>query len=114
MFRLPKTRSAWRTPAFKQVFEQEVATLESSLLPLMQGMSQGSQITAADIGVMLISADDAGSSIQVRAGIFFSSVIAGCSCADDPSPVDENAEYCELRFDIDKEGARTEVLLLVD
>jgi len=96
------------------VFEQEVATLESSLLPLMQGMSQGSQITAADIGVMLISADDAGSCIQVRAGIFFSSVIAGCSCADDPSPVDENAEYCELRFDIDKEGARTEVLLLVD
>lgn len=113
MIRLPKTLSAWQTPAFKLVFEQEILTLDRSLLPLMQGMSRGSQIAARDIAVMLISTAETGSSLQVRAGIFFSSLIAGCSCADDPTPVDENAEYCELLFDIDKHSACAEVILLV-
>jgi len=112
VIRLPKTLSAWQTPALKAVFEQEIKTLELSLLPLVRAMSRGSQIAVDEIGVMLISSAESGSSIQVKAGIFFSSVIAGCSCADDPTPLDVNAEYCEMRFDIDKVSASTEVVLL--
>ncbi|MCB1869662.1 MAG: hypothetical protein KDI43_14395 [Gammaproteobacteria bacterium] len=114
MIRLPETLCAWQTPAFKTVFEREVKTLELALLPLAHGMSQGSHIAAAEIGVMLIGATESQSSLEVRAGIFFSSVIAGCSCADDPTPVDENAEYCELLFDIDKSSAFAEVMLVED
>ncbi|MCB1871741.1 MAG: hypothetical protein KDI49_07015 [Gammaproteobacteria bacterium] len=109
MIRLPKVLDAWQTPAFKEVFEQEVGALDRSLLPLQPGLSHGSHIADEAIGVMLLSAVDAGSSVQVRAGIFFSSIIAGCSCADDPTPVDRNSEYCELQFDIDKRSADTQV-----
>lgn len=83
--------------------------MDRSLLPLQPGLSHGSHVVDAEIGVMLLSAVDAGSLVRVRAGIFFSSIIAGCSCADDPTPVDKNAEYCELQFDIDKRSADTRV-----
>jgi len=114
MIRLSRTLSALQSPAFKAVFEQEVRALDRSLLPLLQGMSHGSQLGAAELGVMVIGAADHGSSVRVKAGIFFTSVIAGCSCADDPTPIGEIAEYCELLFDIDKGSANTQVTLQVD
>ena len=109
VIRLPKALRAWQTPAFKAAFEQEVSALDRSSLPLQQGMIHGSHVADTEIGVMLIGTVDAGSKVQVRAGIFFSSIIAGCSCADDPTPVDQNSEYCELQFDIDKRSADTQV-----
>lgn len=109
---LPETLSAWGTPAFKAVFQQEVGRLDRSQLPLLQAMAHGSQIAVVEIGVMLLATTEAESSIQARAGIFFSSVSAGCSCADDPTPLNENNEYCELLFDIDKNSAHTQVVLL--
>ena len=53
------------------------------------------------------SADD--TTIRVKAGVFFSSVMAGCNCADDPSPMDENSEYAELWFEIDRTSAEVRV-----
>ena len=41
-----------------------------------------------------------------------SGIIAGCSCADDPTPVDTTTEYCELQLEIDRESAETRVILL--
>lgn len=86
--------------------------MQRSHLPLLQAMAHGSQIAAAEICVMLLTSVEVESLIQVRAGIFFSSVTAGCSCADDPTPLNEIDEYCELQFDIDKTSAITRVLLL--
>jgi hypothetical protein len=39
-------------------------------------------------------------------------VIAGCSCADDPTPTNELDEFCELQLDIDKLTAVATVTLL--
>ena len=50
----------------------------------------------------------------MNAGIFYRSVIGGCSCADDPTPVDEQAEYCEVVVEIDKVTAEAKVTLLRD
>ena len=51
-------------------------------------------------------------SILVKAGIFYTGIIAGCSCADDPTPLDEQNEYCELELNINKETAETTIVLL--
>lgn len=107
MIQLPASLRAWRTPGFEAVFKREVGSLELSLLPLERCLSQGSHVSSGEPGVMLISQSEGETSIQVKAGIFFSSVIAGCSCADDPTPIDRLAEYCELRFEIDKESGAT-------
>jgi len=52
--------------------------------------------------------------IRVKAGIFYTGVIAGCSCADDPTPIDEQNEYCVVQFDIDRTTADATVTLLAE
>jgi hypothetical protein len=52
--------------------------------------------------------------IRVKAGIFYQGIIAGCSCADDPTPVGEQTEYCVVQFDIDKQTAEARITLLED
>jgi hypothetical protein len=95
MTRLPESAAAWDTPEFEDVFRRELGSLGTAELPLQQGLTTG---------------DAAG--IHARAGIFYSGIIAGCSCADDPTPVDEQSEYCEVQVDIDRKTADTVITLL--
>lgn len=98
----PRSLAAWGTPAFEDVLKEELRSLGAAVLPLQQGLVHGSVGNDADLGATLLRAEDTGDRLQVRAGLFYTSVIAGCNCADDPTPVEENAEYCEVRLDIDK------------
>ena len=61
---------------------------------------------------MILNTTEENDSIQIKAGIFYTGIIAGCSCSDDPSPTDEQNEYCELQFIINKNTAETSVNLL--
>jgi len=61
---------------------------------------------------MIIGVSEVRDALRVRAGVFYKSVIAGCSCADDPTPINERAEYCELEFEIDRKTANARVSLL--
>ncbi len=53
-------------------------------------------------------------SVRVKAGIFYKGVIAGCNCADDPSPIDEQNEHCVVQFLIDRLTAEASVTLLTE
>jgi len=111
---LPRALSAWNTPAFPAVLQQEIEHLDAGSLPLQQGLSQGSYASHEGLSVMLISASELPDCIRARAGIHFTGIIAGCNCADDPTPVDGHPEYCEMQFDIDRHTAETTVTLLQD
>lgn len=50
--------------------------------------------------------------IRVKASIFYTGIIHGCNCADDPSPVDELPEHCDVQLDINKFTAETDVTLI--
>ena len=112
MIRLPKTINSWGTPQFNDIFKNEVELLGAHQLPLQQGLTQGSSVGASKFSVMFISDDEEVDTLSVKAGIFYKSVIAGCNCADDPTPVDEQTEYCEVQFKINKETAEVTVKLL--
>jgi hypothetical protein len=112
MIKLTKTLNAWGEPAFKEILKAEIAQLDFSLLPLQQGLSQGSYAIGDNFSVMIIGVSEQPAFIRVKAGIFYTSIIAGCSCADDPTPIDELTEYCEVQFDINKMTAETTVTLL--
>jgi len=114
MIRLPNTLAAWQTPAFNAVLKDEIQHLDADLLPLQQGLSHSSVANADTLSVMIISVADQVHYIQVKAGLFYTGIIAGCSCADDPTPVDEINEYCEVRFEIDKQTGEATVTLLKD
>lgn len=103
--------AAWGTPQFESVFKQEMARAVG-MLPLQQAIKVGSQVTDAPITVIMHHVSATETLIRVRAGIFYASVIAGCSCADDPTPVGENTEYCEIQVEIDRETGSVKIALL--
>jgi hypothetical protein len=111
MIRLLRSVSAWGTPAFNEVLKGEIECLGEAL-PLQQGLSKGSYSKGEGLSAMIIKVDDEPDLIRVKAGVFYSAIIAGCSCADDPTPVEDLPEYCELRLDIDKRTAETRIVSL--
>jgi hypothetical protein len=112
MIHLTKSLNAWGTPAFNEILKAEIAQLDLGALPLQQGLSRGSYTDGTGLSAMVIGVADEPLVIRAKAGIFYTAIIAGCSCADDPTPVDDLAEYCELEFVIDKTTAETTVTLL--
>jgi hypothetical protein len=112
MIRLAKSLSAWGTPGFKAVLKEELEKLDGRDLPLQQGLSTGSHALTNRLSVMIISVAEHEKFIRTKAGIFYAGVIAGCSCADDPTPVDEHNEYCEVQIDLDKTNAAAILTLL--
>jgi hypothetical protein len=112
VLKLADVLQAWNTPAFGDVLKEAIANLDTATLPLQQGLSRGSYALDDRLGVSIISVTESADFIHVKAGIHYNSVIAGCSCADDPSPTGECTEYCEVGLDIDKQTAGTTVRLL--
>jgi hypothetical protein len=112
MFKLKQTLNAWNSSDFGNVFKREISYLKAEVLPLQQGLSGSSYASPENLSVTILKINSDENSIFVKAGLFYTGVIAGCSCADDPTPVSENNEYCEAVFVIDKATADTTVTLV--
>ncbi len=114
MLQLIKSVYAWGKPDFKDVLKKEIEELDANLLPLQQGISVGNYVLGDKFSVMILGTSEDEGFIHAKAGIFYTSIIAGCACTDDPTPVNELNEYCEVRLDIDKKTAETTVVLLTE
>ena len=114
MIRLTKTLNAWGTSDFKDILKKEIEQMGADQLPLQQGLSTGSYAIDGKLSAMIVSVFERADFIQVKAGIFYSGIIAGCSCADDPTPVNEESEYCVVQLDINKLTAETTIALLAE
>ena len=112
MIRLPNARNAWGTPEFEAVLKQDLAALDAASLPLQEALSLSSRVTDRPIQAMILGAGEDRGRIRVKAGIFYTGIIAGCSCTDDPTPMSELNEYCVVQLDIDPATAETTVTLL--
>jgi hypothetical protein len=110
--RLTDSLAAWETPDFTDVFKAEVKQLDPDLLPLQQGLAHSSSANGTNLGVTVLNLAETPDAIQVKAGLFYSGIIAGCSCADDPTTQHEVNEYCEVRFAINKDTGEATVTLL--
>lgn len=114
MLRLTESLNAWGSSKFGDVLKQEVEKLDRQHLPLQQGLAATSHVSERPIQVMILGVAEEPECIRVRAGIFYTGVISGCNCADDPSPVDEQNEYCVVQIDIDRTTAESTVSLVKD
>lgn len=112
MICLANSLADWGTPSFNETFKREVAQLDASVLPLQQGLALSSHVADSPFSVMVIGATDDPLSIRVKAGIVYAGIVAGCSCADDPTPISEQTEYCEVMFEINKLTAATTAVLV--
>ena len=109
--RLPQSLAAWEQASFGKTFCAEVAALPHDALPLHRALKLGSHVVERPPQVMLLGREDGDGQLEVRAGVFFNSVLGGCHCADDPGPIEEHNEYCELRFMIERDTGLARVAL---
>jgi len=104
MLRLPASLRSWGTADFAATLKNELAA-QAAELPLQQALTSTSAALDDDIEIMFITATETPEILQVKVGVFFSGIVAGCNCADDPSPIEPTPEYCELMLDIDRSTA---------
>jgi hypothetical protein len=111
MPRLTYALDHWGSPDFGLALQKELEQLDSNDLPLQEALSTASYAMDEKRQVMMISASADQARIIAKAGIFYTGVIAGCSCTDDPSPVDQTTEYCEVLVEIDRDTAEAVFIL---
>ena len=112
MIKLLNALEAWGTPDFENALKEEIHKIDTELLPLQEGLSQSSHVSEGDISVVILNVTETSNIIRAKTGIIYAGIIAGSCCADDPSTVGEQTEYCELQFDINKMTAETTVTIL--
>lgn len=110
--KLTKALQSRNDPEFKNRLKYEIQNISPDLLPLQQGLSLSSYVGKSPFSVVILNVTEDTNNIKIKTGIFYTGIIAGCSCSDDPTPTDEQNEYCELLFIINKDTAETEIKLL--
>ncbi len=109
--RFSRALQAWGSDHFAGLLKQELAALETGVLPLDRGGALGGYVDDSDMTVTVIAVTDDSDCVHARIGVFFRELLAGCSCGDEPSPI--NA-YCELQVAIDKTTADVTFSLIPD
>lgn len=114
MLSLPRALQAWHSPDFKAVLKQELEAVDPQVFPLQEGLSFSSHALYDKVSAVILAVSEDPEYIQAKVGLFYSGVIAGCSCADDPTPIEPQNEYCEVSIAIDESTAAATVQLLTD
>lgn len=111
MIHLPDAARAWGTAGFADALKRELSA-QAAALPLQQAVAATSVALDGGVEIMLIAARAEEGCIVARVGVFFSGIVAGCGCADDPTPLEAQPEYCELALTIDRTSAAAGVALV--
>lgn len=111
MITLKQTLQSLSDPDIKTIAKNELQNLDLKRLPLQQGLSYSSAVSDSPVNIVILNIEEKEDSINIKSGVFYTGIIAGCSCSDDPTPTDEQNEYCEIMFSINKNSAETTVTL---
>jgi len=101
---LPRTRDALDTPRAAAIAKQEIESLPATALPL-QSLLRHSAYALDSFQITLLAIEKRTASATLRIGVFFQGLDPGCSCADDPTPVEPVPEYGELQIELDRRTA---------
>lgn len=114
MLTLPQTARAARLARdeLEATFKTEISALSPDALPLQQGMAHGNVAQGDALSAMVIGSEVDPGQVRIHAGLFFTSVVAGCACTNDPTPMNDEPEYCEVEFVIDRSDGATRVRLM--
>ena len=100
------TLDAWEDPAFGDILRRDVAACQARLRHIAERASASGCLATEDLAITLLGRVWNPDGIHIRIGVFFRTVLAGCSCGDEPSM--ENG-YCEVRITIDGTTAEGEL-----
>ena len=94
---------------FKQRLAAALKALPGGSLPLHAGCEQGGLVDDSNISASVLSVEQDKQRFLARVGIFFTEIIGGCNCNDDPLEV--NA-YCVLEVVISRRDGVTKFIPL--
>ncbi len=112
MLNLKSVVSDWGNESFPERFKNTVEKLGVNELPLQQGLSLSNIALDDNVKVIILNCNDLKTKIEIKAGLFYTGMIAGCNCFDDPSPIDLQNEYCEVMVAIELSSGDTSIFLL--
>ena len=92
---LPETLAALDTPAFAETLQREL-TAQVDRLPLQESLQRTDRALTDDIRIVPLRVEKGEGAVRIRVGIFYQGILAGSCCADDPTPVEPEVEYCEF------------------
>ena len=98
-------------PEFKDRLREAIMQLPESEFDLQQALKLGSVALPETLEIMIMQRRDDDTEIRFHSGLFFESMIAGCNCADDPTPADTLQEYCEADISISRETGIIQIQL---
>ncbi|HHO59522.1 MAG TPA: hypothetical protein ENJ64_04715 [Thiotrichales bacterium] len=111
MLILEQSLQAWNTDEFARVLKQEVCR-QADQLPLQQGLQHSSIALRDRLSATIMKVSEDPDSLRIRIGLFYTGIVAGCSCSDDPTPVDEVTEYCDVLICLDRITAQATVTII--
>jgi hypothetical protein len=104
-FKLVDSARTFATPDFVETLRRELLALPHGILPIAG--EQGGLIDPASLGLTLLSSRADTERIEVDVGVFFTEIVGGCSCGDEPFEVNG---YTELRLRTERADGTTRAL----
>lgn len=111
MVNLIKSVKAWNSHDFELVLKKELKALGLDHLPLQKGLSSSSVALDHNISFVVLRSHECNDLVTVKMGAFYTGIISGCSCSDDPTPTDEVNEYCEFEVTINLADGKASIAL---
>jgi len=109
MTSLRNTLLNWQQPQLKSVLTQELLQLDNDALPLQKATNFGGSIKPEQLDLVILSTTENNDDLLIKTGVFFTEIIGGCNCHDDPT--EENI-YCEVLITINKKNASSRFMLI--
>lgn len=101
----------WGTTSFDQTLKAVLENLPAGTLPLQQATTQGGIVEDSNISACILSSNGNDSEIEIRTGIFFTEIVAGCNCNDPPMEING---YCLIGVCINRISGETRFMIIPD
>ncbi len=82
----------------KQALRDELRALPDDALPLQRSLRHGSIALKNELEPLIYACRRTGDDFEMDCELFYHSIVAGCQCADDPSPDERLTESVRLRM----------------
>jgi len=89
----------WGTASFNNDLTNEIMLLKVGALPLQQCLVQGDMASEHASKITVLSSKENETELVVNLAVYFTEIISGCSCGDDPAILNG---YCEMQLNINK------------
>lgn len=111
MLKLLRTIQQQDPGTLLQTLKEELESGVGESLPLDQATLEGGYCEPKGLEVTVLGIQQNEATLQARIGVFFTEIVANCSCGDEPM---EKPAYCQMSLIIDRVSGETTARIIGD